>query len=110
MDALTATDPQTVGGYRLRGRLGAGGMGQVFLAASPAGRMVAIKVIHPELARDPTFIRRFRGEVLAARRVSGMYTAPLVAAGIDEVPPWLATAFVAGPSLDEVITMYGPLP
>jgi serine/threonine protein kinase len=85
-------------------------MGQVFLAASPAGRLVAIKVIRPELAGDPAFIRRFRREVDAARRVCGMYTAPVVAAGIDEVSPWLATAFVPGPSLDDVMTMHGPLP
>jgi hypothetical protein len=110
MEALTATDPRTVGEYRLWGRLGAGGMGQVFLAASPAGRLLAIKVIRPELAGDPTFIRRFRREVDAAQRVCGMYTAPVVAAGIDEVPPWLATAFVPGPSLDGVMTTHGPLP
>jgi hypothetical protein len=85
-------------------------MGQVFLAASPAGRMVAVKVIHRQFARDPKFIRRFRGEVDAAQRVSGMYTAPVVAAGIDEVPLWLATAFVPGPSLGEVMTIHGPLP
>jgi hypothetical protein len=110
MEALTAADPRAVGEYRLRGRLGTGGMGLVFLAASPAGRMVAIKVIRPELARDPKFIRRFRREMDAAQRVCGMYTAPVVAAGIDDVPPWLATAFVPGPSLDDVITMHGPLP
>jgi hypothetical protein len=85
-------------------------MGQVFLATSLAGRMVAVKVIHPALGGDPDFIRRFRREVDAAQRVCGMYTAPVVAAGIDDVPPWLATAFVSGPSLDQVIIMYRPLP
>jgi outer membrane protein assembly factor BamB len=110
MEALTPADPQAVGEFRLRARLGAGGMGQVFLATSPGGRMVAVKVIHPQLARDSEFVRRFRAEVAAARRVSGMYTAPVVAAGVDDRPPWLATAFVPGPSLQDVVSRYGPLP
>lgn len=102
MEGLTAADPQAAGEFRLRARLGAGGMGQVFLATSPGGRMVAVKVIHPELARDSKVVRRFRAEVEAARRVSGMYTAPVVGAGVDDRPPWLATAFVPGPSLERV--------
>jgi len=110
MEALTAADPRTIGEFRLRARLGAGGMGQVFLATSLAGRMVAVKVIHPDLCRDPEFTRRFRGEVNAAARVSGIYTAPVVAAGVDDVPPWLATAFVPGPSLADVVSRHGPLP
>jgi outer membrane protein assembly factor BamB len=110
MEGLTEADPRVVGEFRLRARLGAGGMGQVFLATSPGGRMVAVKVIHPELARDSEFVRRFRAEVEAARRVSGMYTAPVVAAGVDERPPWLATAFVPGPSLADIVSRYGPLP
>jgi outer membrane protein assembly factor BamB len=110
MEGLTSADPQAIGEFRLRARLGAGGMGQVFLATSPGGRMVAVKVIHPELARDSDFIRRFRAEADAARRVSGMYTAPVVAAGVDDRPPWLATAFVPGPSLEAVVSKYGPLP
>lgn len=103
MEGLTAADPRAVGEFRLRARLGAGGMGQVFLATSPGGRMVAVKVIHPELARDPEFVRRFRAGVQAARRVSGMYTAPVVAADVDDQPPWLATAFVPGPSLEGIV-------
>jgi serine/threonine protein kinase len=110
MEGLTAADPRAVGEFRLRARLGAGGMGRVFLATSPGGRMVAVKVIHPELARDPEFARRFRAEVEAARRVSGMYTAPVVAADVDDQPPWLATAFVPGPSLEGIVSRYGPLP
>jgi serine/threonine protein kinase len=110
MESLTAAEPRMVGEFRLRARLGAGGMGRVFLASSMAGRMVAVKVIHPELAGDPDFVRRFRAEVDAAQRVSGLYTAPVVAAGVDEVPPWLATAFVPGPSLEDVVARYGPLP
>lgn len=110
MESLTAADPRTVGEFRLRARLGAGGMGQVFLATSLGGRMVAVKVIHTELASDQEFVRRFRAEVDAARRVSGVYTAPVVAAGVDDRPPWLATAFVPGPPLDKVVARFGPLP
>ncbi len=110
MESLAAEDPRTVGEFRLRARLGAGGMGQVFLGTSPAGRAVAVKVIHSELSRDPDFIRRFRSEVSAAQRVSGVYTAPVLAAGVDDTPPWLATAFVPGPSLAELAQRSGPLP
>ena len=99
MEPLAAGDSRQVGGYRLRARLGAGGMGQVFLGYSPAGRAVAVKVIHRQLAADPEFRTRFRREVAAARAVSGAYTAPVTAAGPDDDPPWLATVFVPGPSL-----------
>ena len=110
MDSLTATDLRSVGEFRLLARLGSGGMGQVFLGSSLAGRMVAVKVIHRELSQDTEFIRRFRNEVEAAQKVSGWYTAPVVAAGVDDTPPWLATAFVPGPSLDDIVSRYGPLP
>ena len=99
MKALAADDPRVIGEYRLRARLGAGGMGRVYLGYSPGGRAVAVKVVHPELARDAEFRHRFGREVAAARAVSGMYTAPVVAAGLDDDPPWLATAFVPGPPL-----------
>jgi len=107
---LAASDPRQVGPYRLRARLGAGGMGQVFLGYSPAGRPVAVKVIHHELAADPVFRTRFRREVAAARSVSGAYTAPVTEAGPDDDPPWLATAFVPGPSLADAVAEGGPLP
>ena len=110
MEPLAADDPQQVGGYRLTARLGAGGMGQVFLGFSPGGRAVAVKVIHRQFARDPGFVRRFGREVEAASAVSGAYTAPVVAAGPADDPPWLATVFVPGPSLAEVIVKAGPLP
>jgi len=110
VEPLAAGDPRQVGGYRLRARLGAGGMGQVFLGYSPAGRAVAVKVIHRELALDPEFRTRFRREVAAARAVSGAYTAPVTAAGPDDDPPWLATVFVPGPSLAEAVAVAGPLP
>jgi Protein kinase domain len=110
MKALAADDTRVIGEYRLRAVLGEGGMGRVYLGMSPAGRAVAIKVVHPELARDTEFLRRFGQEVAAARAVSGIYTAPVVASGLDERPPWLATAFVPGPSLDQVVSEHGPLP
>ena len=109
MEPLSADDPRQIGGFTLRSRLGAGGMGRVYLAFSPGGRAVAMKVVHPGLAADPEFLRRFRNEVAAARAVSGMYTAPVVGAGIDDDPPWLATAYVPGPPLADVVSRYGPL-
>ena len=110
MKALAPDDPRVIGEYRLRAQLGAGGMGRVYLGLSPAGRAVAIKVVNPDLAEDAEFLHRFAQEVAAARAVSGIYTAPVVASGLDERPPWLATAFVPGPSLDQVVSENGPLP
>ena len=110
MKPLAADDPRVIGEYRLRAQLGAGGMGRVYLGLSPAGRAVAIKVVHPDLASDADFVRRFGQEVAAARAVSGIYTAPVVASGLNERPPWLATAFVPGPPLDQVVAENGPLP
>jgi hypothetical protein len=108
MEPLRAGDPREVGRYLLAARLGSGGMGRVYLGFSPAGRAVAVKVIRPELARDQGFVRRFRREVAAARLVSGLYTATVVDAG--EEPPWLATAFVPGPPLADMVEAQGPLP
>src|ERR1700760_1115002 len=110
MEPLSADDPRQISIYRLQSRLGAGGMGRVYLGSSPGGRAVAVKVVHPELARDPEFMRRFRREVEAAESVSGVYTAPVVGAGPEDSPPWLATAYVPGPSLAELVTRSGPLP
>ncbi|GAA2131787.1 protein kinase domain-containing protein [Actinomadura napierensis] len=110
MAALEPGDPRQVGRYRLLGRLGQGGMGRVYLAASPAGRAVAIKTVWPELAGDPAFRARFRAEVEAARQVSGAFTSPVVDAGPDAAVPWLATAYVNGPSLKDAVGRYGPLP
>jgi serine/threonine protein kinase len=110
MEPLSANDPPAVGEFQLRARLGAGGMGRVYLGFSPAGRAVAIKVVHPDLARDPEFRHRFAREVAAARAVGGMYTAPVVAAGLDDESPWLATAYVPGPSLADLVGRHGPLP
>jgi serine/threonine protein kinase len=107
---LSAEDPRMIGEFRLHARLGSGGMGRVYLASSPGGRAVAVKVVHPHLARDGAFIGRFRREVAAALVVNGGYAAPVIAAGPDDDPPWLATAYVPGPSLQEAVTGTGPLP
>jgi serine/threonine protein kinase len=109
MDPLRAGDPRQVGVYQLVGRLGDGGMGQVFLGVSPGGRPVAVKVIRPEFTADPEFRRRFAREVEAARRVGGFHTAPVVDADPYHHPPWMVTAYIAGPSLQAVVTGGGPL-
>ncbi|NGO13982.1 serine/threonine protein kinase, partial [Streptomyces sp. HC44] len=111
MNGLDPADPGWIGGYRLLGRLGEGGMGRVYLARSERGRTVAVKVVQEELARRPDFRRRFAQEVKAARRVGGEWTAPVLDADTEAPTPWVATGYVAGPSLAEVVdTQYGPLP
>jgi serine/threonine protein kinase len=107
---LRPGDPSEVGPYRLTDRLGSGGMGQVFLGRSQAGRLVAVKLVRSELSDDPEFRRRFAHEVDAARRVGGFYTAPVVATDPEADPPWLATAFMSGPSLQKAVSTNGPLP
>jgi serine/threonine protein kinase len=110
MEPLSANDPRMIGEFRLHARLGAGGMGQVYLGFSPAGRPVAIKIIHSQFAADPEFLRRFSHEVTAARAVGGMYTAPVVDSSVTDRSPWLATAYVPGPPLAAVVARHGALP
>ncbi|MGW1884744.1 serine/threonine-protein kinase [Streptomyces sp. NPDC001970] len=107
---LQDDDPRTVGEYRLVARLGAGGMGRVYLSHTPGGRPVAVKVIRPELADDTDFRSRFRQEVANARRVHGVCTAPVLDSDTEGPMPWLATAYVPGPSLAEAVKEHGPLP
>ena len=110
MEALRPGDPASVGPYRLVGRLGAGGMGQVFLAETPGGRKVAVKLIHAGQARNAKFRERFAREVEAARRVGGFHTAQVVDADPQADPPWMVTAYIEGPSLEEAVDTGGPLP
>ncbi len=107
---LQPEDPREIGPYHLLGHLGSGGMGRVFLGMSAGGRPIAVKVIRTELATDPEFRARFRREVAAAQKVSGLFTALVVDADLDSPMPWLATAYVAGPSLSEAVRGHGPLP
>ncbi|MFK0189904.1 PQQ-binding-like beta-propeller repeat protein [Kitasatospora sp. NPDC090308] len=109
-EPLDRTDPESVGPYRLLARLGAGGMGRVYLARSAGGRTVAVKVVRADLAGDADFRERFRREVSAAQSVGGTFTAPVVDADRDGPSPWLATAYVLGPALDEAVRAHGPLP
>ena len=110
MEPLDDDDPDRLGPYRVHARLGSGGMGQVYLGLSPAGRAVALKVLHERRACDPAFRARFWREVTAARQVSGAYTAAVLDAGTEEGRPWLATVFVAGPSLLDLVRTHGPMP
>ncbi|MFD2620102.1 serine/threonine-protein kinase [Streptomyces chumphonensis] len=110
VDQLTQHDPRRIGPFEVLGRLGAGGMGLVYLARSASGRRVAIKTVRTELAEDHLFRVRFTREVEAARAVSGFYTAAVVDADPRAAIPWLATAYVPAPSLEEIITECGPLP
>ncbi|MFH8367738.1 serine/threonine-protein kinase [Streptomyces sp. NPDC018031] len=111
MEDLGAEDPRWIGQYRLLRRLGAGGMGRVFLAHSARGRTVAVKLVQSELAQQAEFRRRFKQEVKAAQRVGGEWTAPVLDADTEAATPWVATGYIAGPSLHEVIAQGGrPLP
>jgi eukaryotic-like serine/threonine-protein kinase len=108
--ALEPGDPQVIGPYQLRGRLGVGGMGLVFLGVCAGSRPVAVKVVRADLATDPEFRARFQREVAVARRVSGPFTAPVIDADLDGPEPWLATSYVAGPSLADAVSEHGCLP
>ncbi|MFE6056352.1 serine/threonine-protein kinase [Kitasatospora sp. NPDC056446] len=110
MEALEDGDPRQVGEYRLLRRLGAGGMGRVYLGRTAGGRTVAVKLVHDQYAGDPEFRVRFRNEVAAARQVGGRWTAPVLDADTEGARPWVATGYVAGPSLGSAVRDFGPLP
>ncbi|MFI7235842.1 ABC transporter substrate-binding protein [Streptomyces cyaneofuscatus] len=110
MRPLTSQDPRAVGPYRTLARLGAGGMGVVYLARSAGGTLAAVKVIRAEHAADPGFRARFRREAEAAGRITGPWVVPVLGADTEAREPWLATAFVPGPSLGEVVGARGALP
>ncbi|MGW7096068.1 bifunctional serine/threonine-protein kinase/ABC transporter substrate-binding protein [Streptomyces sp. NPDC054874] len=110
MEPLRSTDPARIAGYRVLGRLGAGGMGVVLLSRSPGGALVAIKLIRAEYADDAAFRARFRREVAIARQVRNRWAVPVVDADTEAPAPWLATEFVPGPALSEAVGGGGPLP
>ncbi|MCZ1020801.1 serine/threonine-protein kinase [Streptomyces noursei] len=107
---LQEDDPRRIDRYRLTARLGQGGMGTVYLGHSPGRHLAAVKVIQRELATGPTFRQRFAREITAARTVGGSHTAPVVDADPHGDPPWLATEYIPGPSLQDVLSRYGALP
>jgi serine/threonine protein kinase len=109
-ESLRRWDPERIGPFTLLGRLGSGAMGQVYLGKSQAGRLVAVKTIKIELAEEPGFRDHFAHEVAAARRVSGLFTAAVVAANPEADVPWLATAYVPAPSLSRLVRACGPQP
>ncbi|OAH16111.1 endo alpha-1,4 polygalactosaminidase [Streptomyces jeddahensis] len=107
--SLSPGDLDSIGGYALVGRLGSGGMGVVYLGRSASGRQVAVKVVHAQYAQDEEFRTRFRQEVAAVRRVSGAFTAPVVDADPDAERPWMATLYVPGRTLSDIVANDGPL-
>ncbi|UIX35092.1 endo alpha-1,4 polygalactosaminidase [Streptomyces sp. GQFP] len=107
--SLSPGDPDSIAGYTLVDRLGSGGMGVVYLGHSESGRRVAVKVVHAQYALDEEFRTRFRQEVAAARRVSGAFTAPVVDADPDAQQPWMATLYVPGRTLSDIVAKDGPL-
>ena len=107
---LVAGDPRTLGGYEIRGRIGSGGMGAVYLGATSDGRVLAIKVIHPEQVGDDEYRVRFRREVAAATRVRSRQTAAVIDYDVDAPTPWLASEYVPGPTLAHVVAEVGALP
>ncbi|MEY7971046.1 serine/threonine-protein kinase [Saccharomonospora xinjiangensis] len=109
MKPLEPHDPRQVGRYRILAVLGEGGMGRALLAVGPDGRFAAVKLVSPALAHDPVFRARFRREVEASRRVSGAYTAAVLDADTESETPWLASLYVPGPSLADVLDAAGPL-
>jgi serine/threonine protein kinase len=106
---LQQTDPSRVGGYRLVARLGAGGMGVVYLGETRDGQPVAVKVLRPELSDNPEFRTRFGREVTALTRIQGICTVRVIEADTEAPKPFLVTEYADGPSLSEYVDAHGPL-
>ncbi|HWN31774.1 MAG TPA: protein kinase, partial [Pseudonocardia sp.] len=110
MEGLRTGDPAGIGLFRLLARLGAGGMGEVFLGRGPDRELVAVKVVYPGLATDPRFRARFAREVATGRAVRARWVAPVLDADPEAPRPWLATEYIVGPGLDRAVRETGPLP
>jgi serine/threonine protein kinase len=109
MNELQPGDPENIGPYRLHARIGAGGMGIVYLASDTVGREVALKLIREEFAADPGFRNRFAREVRAGQRVGGRYTAHYLDADLDSPRPYLVSQYVPGGNLIDYVATHGPL-
>ncbi|SFB84722.1 PQQ-binding-like beta-propeller repeat protein [Streptomyces aidingensis] len=110
MEQLSRQDPHTVGEFRLLAFLGEGGFGRVYLGRSRSGTLAAVKVAHPHIVADPESRARFEREMTAVRRVSGWYTAALIAGDVHDGRPWFAIEFVPSLSLHQIVARHGPLP
>jgi serine/threonine protein kinase len=108
--ASTDRMPPQIGGYEVLGVLGAGAMGRVYLARTASTRLVAVKVIRPDLSADPRYRLRFAREIEAARSVGGAFTAAVVDADPEAQTPWLATEYIPAPTLSALVEACGPLP
>src|SRR5579872_5430327 len=109
MMELSPEDPEYIGSYRLHARIGAGGMGVVYLASDVSGREVALKLVREELAADVGFRARFAREVRAGQRVGGMCTAHYLDADLESSRPYLVSEYVPGGNLADYVAKHGPL-
>ncbi|MBT2508557.1 PQQ-binding-like beta-propeller repeat protein [Streptomyces sp. ISL-98] len=109
MKPLSTGDPIRLGPYRLLGVLGEGGMGKVYLGQDGTGRPAAVKVLRPELAHDQHLAQRFVREAEMAKAVTSKGVARVLGSQTEGGRPWIATEFLAGPTLDEAIGAYGPM-
>ncbi|MGW1494616.1 protein kinase domain-containing protein [Streptomyces sp. NPDC002402] len=109
MIPLSTGDPLRLGPYRLLGALGEGGMGKVYFGRDNAGRKAAVKVLRPELAHDQNLAQRFVREAQTAQAVTSSGVARVLGAQLEGGRPWIAAEFLAGPTLDEAVTAYGPM-
>ncbi|AOR29734.1 hypothetical protein BFF78_00270 [Streptomyces fodineus] len=103
-------DPRRIGPYDVMAKLGVGGVGRVYLAFTPARQAVAVKLLRPDLSQDPEFAQRFGREIELARRVRSSHVARVLDADAGASEPWLASSYVCGPSLHELVRENGPMP